>query len=184
VCRPGTISCCGASAGADLHPVFRGVGERTRPLSGAARRPPALWHHGNERLEELGVGRLRAHPSRHRPYWEALARNVSRAAQTGDDPFQRLLDIMVYFRVRASYLRKYMRPSVGRKSGVHRWSAAKIASRFLPASSSSPNAYCRSSVENRRAACARGIHPRSPSASFSNDDASAFSLVPKSARSL
>jgi hypothetical protein len=72
-----------------------------------------------------------------------------------------------------------MRPSVGRKSGVHPWSAANIASRF---SSSSPNAYCRSSVENRRAASASEIHPRSPSASFSDDDASASSLVPESAR--
>jgi hypothetical protein len=30
----------------------------------------------------------------HRPLWEALAREVSRAAQTGGDPFQRLLDII------------------------------------------------------------------------------------------
>ena len=76
-----------------------------------------------------------------------------------------------------------MRPSVGRKSGVHRWSAANVASRFLPASSSSPNAYCRSSVEKRRAARASGIYPRSPSPSFSNDDASASSFVPESVRS-
>jgi hypothetical protein len=30
----------------------------------------------------------------HRPYWEALARQVSHAGQTGGDPFQRLLDII------------------------------------------------------------------------------------------
>jgi hypothetical protein len=34
----------------------------------------------------------------------------------------------------------------------------------------------------KRAACASGIHPRSPSASFSNDDASASSFVPERAR--
>jgi hypothetical protein len=33
------------------------------------------------------------------------------------------------------------------------------------------------------AACASGSHPRSPSASFSNDNASAFSFVVESARS-
>jgi hypothetical protein len=30
----------------------------------------------------------------HRPYWEALAHQVSHAAQTGGDPFERLLDII------------------------------------------------------------------------------------------
>ena len=36
-------------------PVLHRMGERTRPLSGAARRSPALWHRRDERLEELGV---------------------------------------------------------------------------------------------------------------------------------
>ena len=83
------------------------MGERTRPVSGAARRSPALWHRRDERLEELGVcaGGSSFTPQQdiviglqallpHRPYWEALARNVSRAAQTSGDPFQRLLDII------------------------------------------------------------------------------------------
>src|ERR1700704_1335502 len=54
------------------------------------------------------------------------------------------------------------------------------ASRSLPASSISPNAYCGCSLENRRAASANVIHPRSPVGKLRNEDASALSLVPDS----
>src|SRR3954468_23919768 len=64
--------------------------------------------------------------------------------------------------------------------GEQRCCVENRASRSLPASSISPKAYSGCSLENRRAASASVIHPRSPAGKPCNDEPSALSLAPDS----
>src|SRR4051812_23913108 len=64
--------------------------------------------------------------------------------------------------------------------GEQRCCVENCPSRSLPASSISPNAYSGRSLENRRAASASVIHPRSPAGNPCNEEPSALSLAPDS----
>ena len=84
-----------AAAGADLHRFFTAwvSGRGQYPALRVGRQPYGIvvtsaWK------SWASVPARHALLLAHRPYWEALARNVSRAAQTSGDPFQRLLDII------------------------------------------------------------------------------------------
>jgi hypothetical protein len=97
-----------ASAGADLHRFFtaRVSGRGHYPALRVGRQPYGIvvtsawksWASAPAGTpfapQQDIVADLQALLLAHRPYWEALARDVSRAAQTGGDSFQRLLDII------------------------------------------------------------------------------------------
>jgi hypothetical protein len=97
-----------AAAGADLHRFFTAwvSGRGQYPALRVGRQPYGIvvtsawksWASVPAGVpftpqQDIVIG-LQALLLAHRPYWEALARNVSRAAQTSGDPFQRLLDII------------------------------------------------------------------------------------------
>jgi hypothetical protein len=98
----------GAAAGADLHRFFTAwvSGRGHYPALRVGRQPYGVvvtsdWKSwapapaGTPLVPQQGiVTGVQTLLLQHRPYWEALARGVPHAAQTGGDPFQRLLDII------------------------------------------------------------------------------------------